>query len=200
MQWKVVLTLYTHVITSIDLPEKPATHLVCTAHLLLGLSSRSVFHVDISVKISQCVDHMSTYNTTWNFVNTVCYSLALSYIVSPPCLLPGEMIDMIDSLIFFTQRKREDILQIWKCSVHCNRRWLAECYICRISWKVWHYFVAPQVFRVPFDMMSWNIFCRHWHGFLMSTTCRHNCMSMTALLAIQRIPEKASPDKWCDLL
>ena len=41
--------------------------------------------------------------------------------VSLPCLFPGEVIEMTDSLIFIAQRKSGDILQTWNYSANCDR-------------------------------------------------------------------------------
>ena len=56
---------------------------------LLGLSSRSFFHVYISLKSSRHVDDMSTWNMTWNFVQIPSIAPSILYIVSLPYLLAG---------------------------------------------------------------------------------------------------------------
>ena len=97
------------------------------------------------------------------------------------------MIDMIDSLIFLIQRKSRIYYKYGSVVCIATAGGMERCNWC-ISWKVWYYFVVSQVFRVPFDRNKHVDTCReiffmsHRHGFLMSTTCRHNCMSMTALL------------------
>ena len=93
-------------------------------------------------------DHFSNF-----LLNLVLWLLVYTYQVTMPTSGCGdwhdwfmvEVVDMIDSLIFIHSTKSHDILQIRKCSC----RWLAERYNCRISWKVWRYFIDSQIFREP---------------------------------------------------
>ena len=49
--------------------------------------------------------------------------------------------------------------------------------------------------QVPFDWNNMSLYvmkcllCGHQHDFLMSTTCQHNCMLMTALALIFNLPQ-----------
>ena len=100
---------------------------------------------------------------------------------------------MTDSLIFIAQRKDQNILQARKYSAYCNcsiKDGRQNAAIVMSLEKFYIILLFLRYFRVPFD---WNImsvyvvkyfffFCRHRHVFLMSMTCRHKCMSMTALL------------------
>ena len=134
-------------------------------------------------------------NSVWDWV-TIGTSQLLPRTVSLPCLLPDEVIDLTDSL-FIAQRKSRDILQSRKYrgrySAHCN------CSTCMIDGRknatkvvslekfdmILLFFQSGismhHLFGITCRYMPWNIFCWHRHDFLMSTTCQHNCMSMTAL-------------------
>ena len=121
------------------------------------------FHVDISEKLFWHVDDMSTYTTT-----SVRFSVVLSYIVNLPCLLPGEVIDTIDSLIFIAQIKGRNILQTRKYSAHCD---------CSI--KNGQHYVTIAVSLQNFDIIL--LLLRYLEYRLIGITCRY--MSWNILYA-----------------
>ena len=99
---------------------------------------------------------MSTYNTTGDFVQTSSGALWQYRTVSLPCLLPGVVIEMTDSLIFIAQRKSRDILQTWKYSAHCDRSIKDDQQNATIVISLEKFdliLLFLRYFRVPFD---WN--------------------------------------------
>ena len=112
--------------------------------------------------------------------------------VSLPCLLLGEVIEMTDSLIFIAQRAGICyIVQTRKYRAHCDRsikdgRQNATIVVSLIKFDMIS--LSLRYFQVPFDWNNMSIYvvkyfsCRHRHDFLMSMTCQHNCMSVTALI------------------
>ena len=100
---------------------------------------------------------------------------------------------MTDLLIFIAQRKGGDNrihYKPLKYSAHfdCSLKdgWQNSTVVVSLE-KIDIFLLFLRYFRVPFDWNNMSIYavnfflCRHRHVFLMSMTCRHNCMSMTAL-------------------
>ena len=127
------------------------------------------------------VDDRLTHNTTWNFVQ-------ISYIV----------------LYYYCKVSLHNVyFQLGDCPkgrariYYLTRKYSSDCNELLQKWpaKQWSHLLKkfdiillfPD--RVPFVWNSMSIYvviylsCQHWHGFLMSTTCQHNCMSMTSLFS-----------------
>ena len=133
--------------------------------------------------------------TCWHIVLEILYKYRLllcSTIIYRKLTMPTSRWDVetTDSLIFTAQRKSRNILQTWKYSTHCNCSLKDGQHNVTIIISLEKFDIILLFLRyLDYHLIGMNMsthvvkyfLCRHWHGFFMSTTCWHSCMSMTAL-------------------